>query len=315
MEALLKMQSSPDKSSSFKEQLDIVAKCLANKEQNMDAVPPAKEFETRVTSLVNRIQSTPEQSPKDGEQKHRLTAESLLDLVKVSTQLSQLEQVAAQTRGCEAVSSDAKKWQELTSVALDWSRKSLCEQQRGAIEKVAQLLKRSPGVPQGSVDAPTTTSTTTTVSQPPKTPCPPKPVEAAVQDRTAAPTAPTGFEEGETLRTHLESLAGEDPNRILIVRRINRLGFESPQLLEKFFGEFGTVCRVFVAHSRVKASAKRPVPRVRPAGLGFVLMERAEDAHEIANSGPQIMINNASIEVKLYQPGLAPGVGAEGEEE
>jgi len=312
MEALLKMQSSPDKSSAcFKEQLDIIAACI---DQKTDAVPPVKEFETRVTSLVKRVNSNAAQNPQDGQQHHRLTAESLLDLVKVTTQLSQLEHVAAQTRSCEAVSSDAKKWQELTSVALDWSRKSLFEQQRGAIEKVAQQLKRSPDESPGSLATPAVAQAPTTLC-PPKSvaeACPPKPVAAGVAPDKATPT---GFEQGETLRTHLESLAGEDPNRILIVRRINRLGFESPQHLENYFAGFGTVSRMFFANSRVKASAKRPVPRVRPAGLGFVLMEKEEDAQFIANSGPEMMINNVSIEVKLYEPGLAPIAGVEGEED
>jgi len=312
MEALLKLQSAPDASNAvFQEQMDIIAKCIVNKDQKADAGSQKKEFENRVTSLITRVNtSTVDQkeneNPQDGERKHRLAAESLMELVKVTTQLSQLEQVAAQTRGCEAVSSDAKKWQELTTVALDWSRKSLCEQQRGAIDKVAQAIKHSADLQQNPGGAVTTPSL-----QAPTEPCPPNPT-AVIQDAKEGPV-PTGFEQGETLRTHLEALAEEDANRILIVRRINRLGFESPQHLQKHFSDFGAVCRVFVAHSRVKPSAKRPVPRVRPAGLGFVLMETAEDALKIANSGPQMMINDVSIEVKLYQPGFAPS-GMDGED-
>eukprot|EP00746_Dinoflagellata_sp_MGD_P160880 gnl/MRDRNA2_/MRDRNA2_87824_c0_seq1.p1 gnl/MRDRNA2_/MRDRNA2_87824_c0~~gnl/MRDRNA2_/MRDRNA2_87824_c0_seq1.p1 ORF type:complete len:319 (+),score=79.05 gnl/MRDRNA2_/MRDRNA2_87824_c0_seq1:173-1129(+) len=312
MEALLKLQSAPDASNAaFQEQMDIIAKCISNKDQNMDAGARKKEFENRVTSLISRankdtLDQKENQNPQlqDGERKHRLAAESLMELVKVTAQLSQLEQVAAQTRGCEAVSSDAKKWQELTTVALDWSRKSLCEQQRGAIDKVAHLVKDSAdALPGAAVTAPPL--------QAPVQPCPPKPT-TVVQDAKEC-AIPTGFEQGETLRTHLEALAEEDANRILIVRRINRLGFESPQLLQNHFAEFGEVRRVFVAHSRVKPSAKRPVPRVRPAGLGFVLMETAEDAQKVANSGPQMMINDVSIEVKLYQPGFAP-TGMDGED-
>jgi hypothetical protein len=310
MEALLKLQTAPGASDGvFQEQMDIIAKCIANKDHNTDAASRKKEFETRVTSLITRVNTSTvdqkeNQNPQEGERKHRLAAESLMELVKVTAQLSQLEQVAFQTRGCEAVSSDAKKWQELTTVALDWSRKSLCEQQRGAIDKVSQLIKQSTGVlPGGAVTTPSL--------QAPKEPCPSNPT-AVVQDAKEG-TIPTGFEQGETLRTHLEALADEDANRILIVRRINRLGFESPQHLQTHFSEFGKVRRVFVAHSRVKPSAKRPVPRVRPAGLGFVLMETTEDALKIANSGPQMMINDVSIEVKLYQPGFAPS-GMDGED-
>lgn len=308
MEALLKLQNAPNASDTcFKEQIDIITKCIGSKDQNIDPMSQKKEFETRVNSLITRVEEKPaDQNPQDGEHQHRVTADSLLNLVKITAQLSQLEQVAAQTRGCEAVSEDAKKWQELTSVALDWSRKSLCEQQRSAVEKVAQLIK---------VPACAAPPKVTKAPAPPGLPAP----VAAVQEAKDANdgkdgSTPTGFEQGETLRTHLEALADEDPLRILIVRRINRLGFESPQILSNHFSQFGAVRRVYVAHSRVKPSAKRPVPRVRPAGLGFVLMETTEDADRIASSGPQMMVNDVSIEVKLYKPGFAPGGGMDGED-
>lgn len=294
------MQSSSPTSACLDEQMTILSSYIANKDQ----ASPAKDFETRVTSLINRVNTIPAaQNLQDGEHRHHLTADSLLELVKVTTQLSQLQQIADQTRGCQALSSDAKKWQEVTSIALDWSHKSLLEKQRSCIEKVTQLVKRSP-------DALPETPAMDAVSPVSSAPCPPKPVPA-VQDETSGTT---GFEQGETLRTHLEALAGEDSNRILIVRRINRLGFESPTFLEKHFSEYGKVSRVFVAHSRVKPSAKRPVPRVRPAGLGFVLMDNVEDANRIATAGPEMTINNVNIEVKLYQPGSHPTTGVDGEE-
>jgi len=313
MEALLNMQSAPVPSTLFK---DLESSTNA-------VVSPAKDFETRVTALINRVNSNSPaaQNPQDGALQHLLTAESLLELVKVTAQLSQLEQVAEKTRGCDAVSADAKKWQELTSVALDWSRKSLSEQQRGCIEKVSEVLKRGPDSGQGSPK----TCSPVLVTKVPALPCPQAPPvqenvsvtkKASEEDQlSAAKNTPSGFEQGETLRTHLEALANEDPNRILIVRRINRLGFESPLHLEKHLSEYGTVKRVYVAHSRVKPSPKRPVPRVRPAGLGFVLMETEEDATRIANAGPQMVINNVTIEVKIYQPGSLPGKGLDADEE
>jgi hypothetical protein len=311
MDALLKMQSTPS-STDFIEQIDILKKCMANKENVDESLSPAKEFEVRAQSLIDRVDNSAGQNPQDATERpeHRVTAESFLELVKVTEQLTKLEMVAAQTRGCEAVSSDAKKWQDLTSVALDWSLKSLSEQQRASIDKLSQLLMRSSGAAKQELPA-------SSFLQSPAVPKPalqPQPA-ASVQPQKPlnndvppgfepdAKSTPSGFEQGETLRTHLEVLANEDPNRILIVRRINRLGFDSPVHLEEKFSEFGTVNRVFVAHSRVKPSTKRPVPRVRPAGLGFVLMESTEDAHKIASVGPQMMINNVSVEVKLYEPG------------
>merc|ERR1719235_2253874 len=84
-----------------------------------------------------------------------------------------------------------------------------------------------------------------------------------------------------TLRTHLSTLQNEDPLCILIVRRINRLGFESDEALKEYFTKLGGVRHVLVAHSRVKPSVKRPVARVRPAGIGFVVMATREETNYV----------------------------------
>merc|ERR1719401_2216003 len=57
----------------------------------------------------------------------------------------------------------------------------------------------------------------------------------------------------ETLRMHLRSLIKVECNRVLIVRKINRLGFASSQVLEDHYSWHGKVERVLVAHSRVKS--------------------------------------------------------------
>lgn len=297
-------------SANVSNQMDVVKKCIAKdigadalsalvnsigatqQGNPMDAVDvsPFQDFEARVKSLIHRTNSSVALNPQDATarpEQHRMVDECYMEIVKVTEQLSQIEKVAEQTRGCDAVSTDAKKWQELTSVALDWSRKSLCEQQHTAIFKLSQHLKQNLDAPQHV----------------PPTPSAAAPAHKSTSQAATTKTTPSGFEEGETLRTHLETLGNEDPNRILIVRRINRLGFDSPMHLENAFAEVGTVTRVFVAHSRVKPTQKRPVPRVRPAGLGFVLMENAEDALRIASNGPEMMINNVNVEVNLYQPG------------
>jgi len=298
----MKLQSASSTDLNQQNLMDILAKGIASKE---NTVSSAQDFETRIQSFIKRMNDSVGQNPQDATEhpEHRVAAESFLELIEVTQQISKLEKIAEQTRGCEPVSADAKKWQALSSTALDWSRKSLCDQQRTSIDKLSHILQQSPGAVKGS---PMSSSAQSPVAPPPASL--PKPIateESQMSQDNASGTKCTvsGFEQGETLRTHLEILANEDPNRILLVRRINRLGFDSPLHLEKKFSEFGSVTRVFVAHSRVKPSTKRPVPRVRPAGLGFVLMDTAEDAHTVASNGPLMMINNVSVEVKLYQPG------------
>jgi len=301
----MKLNSAPSNDFIQDNLMEILAKGISTQENTEASASTAQDFETRVQSFIKRMNDSAGRNPQDATERpeHRVTAESFLELIKVTEQLSKLEKIAEQTRGCEPVSADAKKWQALSSTALDWSRKSLCDQQRASIEKLGQLLQQSPGA---AKETPLSTSVQAPAARQPASL--PKPAATEDSQMPSDVTGGTdcnvsGFEQGETLRTHLEILANEDPNRILLVRRINRLGFDSPLHLEKKFSEFGSVTRVFVAHSRVKPSTKRPVPRVRPAGLGFVLMDTTEDAHSIARSGPQMTINNVNVEVKLYQPG------------
>lgn len=97
---------------------------------------------------------------------------------------------------------------------------------------------------------------------------------------------PPGVEE-ETLRAHLRELQKIEPERVVLVRKINRLGFESPAILEKHYSKFGKVQRVLVAHSHVKSQNRRFFSRLRPSGLGFVVMSKKEDADAILALGPQ----------------------------
>jgi len=94
-----------------------------------------------------------------------------------------------------------------------------------------------------------------------------------------------GFE--ASLRTHLETLREMDCNRILLTRKINRLGFQSAQVLETYFAQYGTVSHVLVSHCYAKSRNLR----FRPSGLGFVVMSTAEEAQAILADGPELYIS------------------------
>mmetsp|Transcript_115005 Transcript_115005/g.215238 ORF Transcript_115005/g.215238 Transcript_115005/m.215238 type:complete len:591 (+) Transcript_115005:85-1857(+) len=106
----------------------------------------------------------------------------------------------------------------------------------------------------------------------------------APRKNRAAP--PPGVEE-ETLRAHLRELQKIEPDRVVLVRKINRLGFESPAVLEKHYSQFGKVERVLVAHSHVKSQNRRFFSRLRPSGLGFVVMSKREEAEAIFALGQE----------------------------
>jgi len=112
---------------------------------------------------------------------------------------------------------------------------------------------------------------------------------------------------GETLRMHLRSLIKIDSGRILIVRKINRLGFASPDILRQHFSWYGEVERVLVAHSRVKSSApltqagSQMASRLRPSGLGFIVMSKPEEAAAILAEGQEQVICGAFIRVQQFE--------------
>jgi len=131
--------------------------------------------------------------------------------------------------------------------------------------------------------------------------------------RTAGATLakmPEGKKESlETLRMHLRALLKVDSKRVLIARKINRLGFASDSVLQTHYSSYGEVERVLVAHSRVKP-ATRPGrtqaagaqhSRLRPSGLGFVVMCNAESAQRILAFGPQQLVNGSMIKVQQFE--------------
>jgi hypothetical protein len=46
-----------------------------------------------------------------------------------------------------------------------------------------------------------------------------------------------------------------DPKRVILVRKINKLGLESARMLETYFARFGDVERTFVTHSAEKGKS------------------------------------------------------------
>merc|ERR1719478_1188017 len=104
-----------------------------------------------------------------------------------------------------------------------------------------------------------------------------------------------------SLRQDLELLRQRQPEHVIIVRKIKKLGFESPQLLDEHFSQYGEVKELLVAHSHVKPTAKRPNGRVRPAALGFVVMANEEAAQNAFKAGAEQMIYSNVIELASFE--------------
>jgi len=129
---------------------------------------------------------------------------------------------------------------------------------------------------------------------------------AKADRRTLCQADPPQDSPAETLRAHLQSLVKLDSGRIIIVRKINRLGFASPNVLTAHYSHFGTVDRVLVAHSRVKQTCQWKVEltdaqRLRPSGLGFVVMSEVSEAEAIFAQGAEQLVGGTLIRVQRFE--------------
>jgi len=100
--------------------------------------------------------------------------------------------------------------------------------------------------------------------------------------RTAHPGRPTRElpPKEETLRTFLLDLSLVDNARVLSLRKISALGIDSPNLLETYLSKFGKVERMMISHT-MNRNANNAMTRLRPAALGFAVMEKAEEAQTV----------------------------------
>lgn len=112
---------------------------------------------------------------------------------------------------------------------------------------------------------------------------------------------PMACHEG-TMKAQLQALQLEAPECVLIARRIQRLGFSSPEKLRTHFESFGEVKSVHVSHSLVKSRRdSNTFWRQRPAALGFVVMSAASAAARILAEGPEHTVEDVKVTVQAFR--------------
>lgn len=237
-------------------------------------------------------------------------AEILMELVTVAAQLARIDSMLDGVRGCApSECPEAAKWQQISTEALTWSRKSFAEQQVALVKQLATLtgatvdvgqsaddgVQLMKSVAQGEEDCSTAASTPDIASRVPHE------CEMPVSDSAAADADPASLDASSSLKLTLEKIKEQCPEKALIARKIKPLGFESPELLREHFTKYGPVRDVLVSHSITKPSPKRPNGRMRPAAMGFVIMETLEGAKKALAAGELQMISDTQIEVALFQ--------------
>lgn len=138
-------------------------------------------------------------------------------------------------------------------------------------------------------------------------------------NQNAANAAAKDTQNEDTIRHHLRVLQNVDSKRVLLVRKINRLGFESPMILRAHFSFYGAVENVLVSHSRVKthplkstgSTGKYGYSRMRPSGLGFIVMSTWEEVERILADGSEQIVAGMAISVQNFEHRQAQDFGNE----
>lgn len=118
-----------------------------------------------------------------------------------------------------------------------------------------------------------------------------------------------------TLKENLRQLSSLQPKTVILVRKISKLGMNSPQLLEIYFSQFGPVKKVFISHAIEKPHGRRTQPRWRPATLGFIAMENPEDAEKARLRGAEQVVLGVTIQVIEYEDHYAQQKDCENDED
>lgn len=103
------------------------------------------------------------------------------------------------------------------------------------------------------------------------------------------------------IATQLSKLQDEDPRKLLIVRKINRLGFNSASILQEHFGRYGNVSKVLLSNSHEKGESTLWPTRLRPSGIGFVLFESVEGAALALAEGAEQIVRGNEIVVRAFE--------------
>lgn len=123
-------------------------------------------------------------------------------------------------------------------------------------------------------------------------------VEESSQDRLVDRSACDGLREVLQTVEHKERM---NPGCVFIVRRIKRLGFNSPSILKKHFAAYGPVDSVVLAHTERRNMEDGNTFGRRPANVGFVVMKSASSVEAIFRDGAEHLVYEHLVVVQQFE--------------
>lgn len=120
------------------------------------------------------------------------------------------------------------------------------------------------------------------------------------------------------IASHLHELRDENAECILFFRHLQKLGKDNIIILKEYCQKFGPVAKVLLSNVPADGKLIEHKGRQRPSGMGFVLMEDAEDAATLLAKGGEHEINGLKVSVRAFErrsseggSGGKDGTGAE----
>lgn len=253
--------------------------------------------------------NTPNEKCRDAQLERSTMPQYLTELIDLVTKIAKTDQLIADVEAQAPQDPAAEKWHEVSKQALVFSREALNTRQQEILEK----LKSSTIAPAPASGVIIKPSSVQSMTEEPSTPttlstsCP-SPI-------STCQTSSNGKEPGlckvvqdlrdqygvRSMRKEIETLKQYPDRRVLIVRKIKALGFESTEVLKSHFGQFGAVSEVIVPHSFTKPGPQRKLGRIRPGVMGFVVMETSEGAEAAIGHGESQVIHSPKGEVVTAQ--------------
>lgn len=105
-----------------------------------------------------------------------------------------------------------------------------------------------------------------------------------------------------TMRDVLSELSSTPSERVLVVRKIGRLGGGAASILRLHFEAQGAVEQLLIPSSYVMSSCHGFVRRMRRSNLAFVVMEEAADVARVMQQGREQMIDGHMVHVGEHSP-------------
>jgi len=103
------------------------------------------------------------------------------------------------------------------------------------------------------------------------------------------------------IATHLNGLEEKNPACILFARQISKLGFDSAEILKAHFEKYGPVETVLLSNSHSKSGSVTFPVRVRPSGMGFVVMQHPDGTARALAQGETHLVHGIEIKVRAFK--------------